>query len=59
MLGEGSGGGVKGTRKLLSLIDRDGLEAALGDLGDPETTVGLTAVSQPRGTLVSVKYRIK
>ena len=39
MLGEGSGGSVKGTRELLSLIDGDGLEAALGDLRDPETTV--------------------
>ena len=52
MLGEGSGGSVKGTRELLSLIDGDGLEAALRDLRDPETTVGLTAVSQPGGTLV-------
>ena len=59
MLGEGSGGSVKGTRELLSLIDGDGLEAALGDLRDPETTVGLTAVRQPGGTLVSVKYKIK
>ena len=53
VLGEGSGGSVKGTRELLSLIDGDGLEAALGDLRDPEATVGLTAVSQPGGTLVS------
>ena len=53
VLGEGSGGSVKGTRELLSLVDGDGLEAALGDLRDPEATVGLTAVRQPGGTLVS------
>ena len=39
VLCEGSGGSVQGTRELLSLIDGDGLEAALRDLRDPETTV--------------------
>ena len=53
VLGEGAGGGVQGARELLRLIDRDGLEAALGDLRDPEAAVGLTAVGQAGGALVS------
>ena len=53
VLGEGAGGSVQGTGELLSLVNGDGLEAALGDLGDPEAAVGLTAVRQTGGTLVS------
>ena len=52
VLGEGPGGGVGGTDELLGLVDGDGLEAAVGDLADPEAGVGLLAVGQPRGTLV-------
>ena len=53
VLGEGPGGGVKRTGKLLSLINRDSLEAALGHLGDPETAVRLGAVGEARRTLIS------
>ena len=53
VLGEGPGGGVQGTSELLSLINGDSLEAALGDLGDPEAAVRLSAVGEARGTLVS------
>ena len=52
VLGEGPGGRVSGTDELLGLVDGDGLEAAVGDLADPEAGVGLLAVGQPRGTLV-------
>ena len=52
VLGEGPGGRVSGTDELLGLVDGDGLEAAVGDLTDPEAGVGLLAVGQPRGTLV-------
>merc|ERR1719384_598716 len=50
--------GVKRTGKLLSLINGDSLEAALGHLGDPEAAVRLGAVGQARRTLVSVGFAI-
>ena len=53
VLGEGAGGRVQGTGELFRLVNGDGLEAALGDLGDPEAAVGLTAVRQTGRTLVS------